>query len=169
MSRTKSEEEYTSDDGKRKRTTDDDDPFRRGKKLTRTPQKSKPNDEKMDRLMMMMEVLMNDIKEIKTNQREYQEEMKRMKEENEKSKRENQMLKIEVKNIKTRLDNMENEKRRNNVVVSGLKLVNTEQKSMKGEIKEFFKGNMDVEIEPKNINKIGPNICVIELEDKFDR
>lgn len=163
-------EEYTSDEGKRKRNIDcGEGAFSKSKRILRTPQKPKINEDKLDKMMEMMQVLMQDIKEIKIEQRSYQEEMKKIKEENAEIKKQNEELRTELKTIHSRLEYMDRDKRRHNIVVTGLTLDNIQQDMIEVEMKSFFRKNMEIEPKMKEIKKIGPKVHLIELEDGCEK
>lgn len=159
-------EEYTSDEGKRRREDDkEDEIFSRSKRIVRTPQKPKSNnnDDKMDKMMEMMQTMMQEIKEIRIEHRNYQEEMNKLREQNEQIKKDNEKLKTEMKIMHSKLEDMDRDKRRNNVVVSGLDMGNIQQDVLEGEMKKFFRKNMDIEPELKTTKKIGAKTYLIEL------
>lgn len=96
----------------------------RNKKTVRTPVKSKQkNEDKLDRVLEMLQQLTLDVNQIKLEQSKTNKEFSEMRVENEqlrkennKIKEENCMIKKEIQSINTRLEQLEKEKRRNNIV-----------------------------------------------------
>lgn len=163
--------DYSSDDGKRKRNTDKigEEIFSKSKKIARSPDTGKKGEEKLDQLMIMMQTLMQDVKEMKNEQKEYREEIKQLKRENKLIKEENQSLRQKVTEINKKIDNMERDKRRNNIVVQGIEITTPTERKIKEEMENFIKDNLEIDIKIGNARKIGTNIVLIELGDNNDK
>ncbi|XP_045474913.1 uncharacterized protein PF11_0207-like [Harmonia axyridis] len=168
----KREEEYTSDEGKRRRDEDDEEEgFTKSKKIFRSPQKSKTSiqDDKMDKVMEMMQTMMQEMREIRVEQRNYQEEIRELRKESENIKGENEKLKAEMKLLQAKLESMDRDKRRNNIVISGLVMRDVQQDSLESEMKNFFKKNLELDPKLKTTKKIGVKTYIVELESEYEK
>lgn len=164
-------DDYSTDDTKRKRGTDieEADIFTRSKKVARTPDKTKKSENKLDKLMVMMQTLMQDVKDIKDEQKAYKEEIQQLKIENDQIRNENKEIRKEIKEIKTKMDKMEKEKRKNNIVIHGIEINSEKQEEQVEEIKNFMKNKIGVETQIKNLKKIRSKICLVELGNNDEK
>lgn len=175
---------YSTDEGKRKRGEDEQEGiFAKSKKLSRTPDKNKKTEDKIDKIMEMMNVVMQELREIKVEQREikegqrameeenrkYMEELKGIKMENEEIKKQNQELKVALEAVNKKLESIERDKRRNNIVVQGVTINDTKPEVLVERMKDFIEGHVGVKVSVKNARKLGNKTCLVELENRKDK
>lgn len=169
-----SQEDVSSDSAKKSKKTGSS-PDK--KKLYRTPVKSQQNeDAKIDQILGLLQNLTLEVNQIRTDQRKYNEEINKLKLENETIRKENNVIKKECEEIKTelrdtntRLEQLEREKRRNNVVVSGLIIDNSNPADLREGMKNFIQQKLEVSVPIKTAYKIGPKMCVVQLESFEDK
>lgn len=166
-------DDYTSDENKRKRTEKDKEPeeiFRRSKKTIRTPQKErKDGDDKIDKLMEMMMEVMKDTKEIKQGQENFRKEMNLLKQENERLKDENNRIRLEMNEMKDKIERLEKNQIKNNIVMMGLNIDTENREDLRNEMENFMEQTIGVKIQVKDAIKIGPKTCKIELNHFQDK
>ena len=75
-------DELTSDEGKRRREEEEEEIFRKTKRVMRTPSKKTRDENKIDKLTIMMTEIMKDRKEEIQNEKMYQEELVQVRREN---------------------------------------------------------------------------------------
>uniref|UniRef100_A0A1Y1M2F4 Uncharacterized protein n=1 Tax=Photinus pyralis TaxID=7054 RepID=A0A1Y1M2F4_PHOPY len=181
-------EDSSTDEGKRKRSKDEEEGSEDSsisrketsspdkKKIHRSPGKMEQKENaKIDQILGILQNLSIEVNQIRTDQREYNKELKKLKEENEMIRKENNSIKKEFKEMKEQLDEtnerlerLERERRRNNVVVSGLELDN-DPSSLKEDIGNFIQQELGVGVNIKTAFKIGPKLCLIQLETFEDK
>jgi hypothetical protein len=168
-------DDYTSEDNKRKREIDDM-LFNKSKKTSRTPEKTKAKEEKLDFLIQLVKDLTTETKQIRADQEETKNEIMKIREENKQLLRENQEIKEEYKIMKQhnkeleiRLERLEKEKRRNNVVVNGLRIETESNKVLKEVMEELFEKKLQVKIDVKEAYKLGEETCLIELRNAQEK
>ncbi|XP_050518343.1 protein DEK-like [Diabrotica virgifera virgifera] len=124
----------TTDDGTKRRTRDEgsdneEERSTKSRKLSKTSSKTIDNHDetKLDKLIDMMNILASDIKEIRRKQNRSNEAIERLiadnqtlREENKDLKKENMEIKKELNEVKETIEFMEKQRRKNNVVMSGL-------------------------------------------------
>lgn len=160
----------------------------------KSPGKKDSNmEEKMDRLTDMMSSFVNEIKssvqeiknemgdlknqiaEVKSGADRTDNELQSLKKESNQNWKE---LREEVKKLQSRgteleykLEKMEEEKVKNNVVMSGILINERDSEKLKIAVKNIMREKLELDIEPKRVYKIGEKRCVIELikwEDKME-
>lgn len=168
--------------------------FKRSRKIERSPVKQvnlkqvekEENEQEMEevkKLLLEMRKEMNDgFKENKQEIKTLENEMKLLKQEMQKkeeswnAEKKELIEKTEEQNrkiveIENKLDSWEKEKRRNNIVISGIKINTTNKEILKEGTQNFIKDAMKVDVKIKSVYKIGPEICVAEInswEEKMD-
>lgn len=160
-----SEDCYSTDEGKRKKNAGEiADIFNKSKKVLRTPDRSSSKtDDKLDRILGAIQTLSEQVKELTNEQAEFKQEIRKMKTENEIIKRENAEFKQEIRLINDKLDALEREKRRNNVVIQGIKLESTDHNTIKEEMIKFMEKELGIDAEIKTAKKIGKETCLVEF------
>ncbi|KAI4455760.1 hypothetical protein MML48_9g00015773 [Holotrichia oblita] len=145
-------DDYSTDEYKRKRG-EEGAFFKKSAKIPRTPSKSKDKaeektraDEKMDRMLEMMENMTKEVALIRTEQREFNEELRRLKDENETLKKENEKIKEESLKIETE---------------------KTEER--KAEINGFMRRELNVGVSIKTVAKLGEKTYLIALENTEEK
>ncbi|KAI4463165.1 retrotransposon gag protein [Holotrichia oblita] len=175
-------DDYSTDEYKRKRG-EEGAFFKKSAKIPRTPSKSKDKaeektraDEKMDRMLEMMENMTKEVALIRTEQREFNEKLRRLKDENETLKKENEKIKEEsvqtkkvLVDLQTRIEFLEKEKRRNNLIISGLKIETEKTEERKAEINGFIRRELNVGVSIKTVAKLGEKTYLIALENTEEK
>lgn len=168
-------DDYTSEDSKRKRG-EEDETFNRSKKTSRTPDKSQKNEGKLDHLISLVQSLITETKQIRADQQDMKNEIKKLREENEKILMENQVINAENKNIRQknreledRLEMLEREKRKNNVIINGMKMDVEDKKVLKEVMENMFEKEMQIKVDVKAAHKLGERTCLIELEKEREK
>jgi hypothetical protein len=159
-----SDECYTTNDERKKR------------RKVKSPDKDNTQEGKFDKILEALGNLTQEIKELKMEQREFKleqkefkEEIRKIKQENEIIKKENVELKKDIKTINEKLDALEKEKRRNNVVIQGINIGAENQKEIVEELKKFTKVELGVDVEIKEVRKMGIKTCLMELANSDDK
>lgn len=172
--------------------------FKRSRRTTRSPLKSHKSEEKLDRVLNMLVEMRVEIAEIKKRQEEgneevgaisremlelrkeqerYREELATVRRENETlkgqfeaSRKENKEIRNELNNMRKSVDNYEKEKRENNIVISGLKMdTNGDREETRKKVDEIMGKCLEVRVNIKEVQKIGPKTCLVKLADMRDK
>lgn len=163
-------DDYTTDEGKRKKGMEDlPEGFIRSKRIQRTPVKITEIDDKWEKIMKMLESLTTEVKELRKEQKEFRDELKEIRKENEVIKNENLELKAKIKKVEERLERIEKDKRRNNIVLQGLKLETEDRNTLKERVENFLKTALKVEINTTSVRKLNDKMCIVELENGNDK
>ncbi|KAK5648823.1 hypothetical protein RI129_003715, partial [Pyrocoelia pectoralis] len=136
---------------------------------------SPKSEDKLDLILEMMQELKSELVQVRNEQKRYSEDMDRLRtenanlwEENAKIRQENKDIKLEVTSIKHKLEWIEKEKRKNNIVVSGLTM-DAEETTLVAVMEKFLKDKLEVEIKVKSAYKIGQKSCVVKLRNEEDK
>lgn len=173
----------STDDGRgRKRMGEDmEGHFMKSKKTSRTPTKTQNKEEdKLDQILSLIKdikleqrEIKNEVKQLRAEQKEINEAMVRMqrdnetiKKENEEIKMENKAIKQELRTIKDTVEKLEKERKKNNVVISGLVTNTNDPKAHEEITKDFIKNNLKINVEIKSITKINEKTNIIELKNE---
>lgn len=160
----------SSDDRKRKAEEELIEMFKKGKKLSRSPQESrKKQDEKLDTLTELVKEILKDVKEVKQSQSALQDEIRELKRENNELKQENTEIKKDMENLKGIVERLEKNRIKNNVVITGLKIEKTDREYLKKEMEDFLINNIGTPIKVTNAFKLGPKTCKVELENTKEK
>lgn len=182
-------EESSTEEGKRKRWGPDEegssDSVKKSKKSSSTPEKKRSpgttkskekEDAKLDQVLSLLQNLTLEVNQIRQDQREYNEEIKKLKLENETRKQENSAItkecdeiKKELRETNIRLEQLEREKRRNNVVITGLTIANSNTTELKQEMEKFIQQKLEMSVPVQTAYKIGPKMCIIKLQSFEDK
>ncbi|CAH1163431.1 unnamed protein product [Phaedon cochleariae] len=162
---------------KRKPVYDGRDIFGKSSKVTRTPSKTNnENEDKLDLLIRMMRELKSESKQIKTEQEECREEIKKIREENQtlwkenqELKRENEEMKIKIEEISDKVEWLEKQRKKNNVVIQGIKMDTNDAETIKKTIKIMMEKELAIDVQVKASHKLGEKTCLIELEKEEDK
>lgn len=168
---------------------------KKSKKVGRTPTKERQDSkENMDELKSLIENIGKDLKEIKAENKVIKQEQrdtnKQLKEQLENQVEEMKLLREEIKEIKEqwkrdkdnsdrkiqelehkmwemeqKLEVQEREKRRNNLIITGIKIDTEDKNVLKEATENFIKQNLKVEAKIKTAYKIGESRCIIEMEN----
>ncbi|KAK9687381.1 hypothetical protein QE152_g36479 [Popillia japonica] len=117
-------------------------------------------DNKLEMLIKMINEIMIEVKELRKDKKIYITEIKEVKEENAKLREVNKMkTKIEwLETIEDRLEKTDKAKRKNNIIISGLKIETNDDSKMEEKINEFILQKL--EINTKKKLRSGPNSYV---------
>lgn len=185
-------DDYSTDERnkKRKALKETKGDTERSKKMIGTSPNVPKNEDKLDKIIIMIEAMNKDQKEMKAEQREIarqiqqigeeqkhiNEELTKLKTENENLKRvnleikkENEINKKEITDIKREIERTEKISRKRNVVMYGIKLSANDRTLLKNHITEFIKQNLNLDIIPKEVTKIGERTCLIEFENEIQK
>lgn len=184
-------DDYSTDDGRKRKAEIIEEMFGRNKKTHRTPTKYQSGEDgKLDQILLMIKEMSITQKEMKGEQKEIKTEImeikdqqnrlneallkltienEELKKENQEIKRENAEIRKDLQETKHLIEVMEKERRKNKIVINGLKIGTTDPTDAREEIKEFFNNHLQKEITPKTVNKIGNKTCVIELANETDK
>ncbi|KAH0820296.1 hypothetical protein GEV33_002495 [Tenebrio molitor] len=137
-------------------------PFRKSKKVERSPVK-KAMDEEMKK---MLEKIMEDVGEIKEENRKMSRELEQLKsmmrEKEEKWEREKMELKEKMTKLEEKMEEQEKRMRKKNIVVTGL---DEEECENEKKLEKWMKAELEVEVRVKEMYKInGGKMIVAELE-----
>lgn len=178
-----SEDSSTEEFKKRKAGNEMEEAFGRSKKILRSPAKQRNGDEKLELIINMIKEMKEDQSEIKeeihqirVQQREIKKVIGDIKEENEKLRKENEQIKNENREIRGKIKALENtvewmekEKRKNNIVMYGLKIDTNDSKTLKQATEKFMEQQLNINVRVNTANKIGDKTCLIKLETEQDK
>lgn len=181
----KEKDGYSTDDsGKRRREDNDEMVFLRSKKTGRTPERKQSNsDIKLDKILNLMHSMNTEIldikremKEMREEQKDFKQEIVELKRENEvlknkyeQTKNENEIMKKEIYGLKKDFEWIEKEKKENNVVITGLPIKTTNPNTLKKEVNDFIRENLEINIEIQDAHKINEKTCSVKLKDAYDK
>ncbi|XP_050516355.1 calcium-binding and coiled-coil domain-containing protein 2-like [Diabrotica virgifera virgifera] len=158
-----------SDDSKRKRDPDDATQRSKNRKLSQIPSKTNSKEQKLDLLIEM-------VSELKKQSDKTSEDIKMIREENKMLRQENQKLKEENKDIKEKLEEtndriewLEREKRKNNIVMSGIEIETENKTELKQFVENIIKNTIQININVKTAHKIGRKVCLIEINNEDEK
>nr|CAH7721284.1 unnamed protein product [Callosobruchus chinensis] len=165
-----SESEGTSaDDGKRKRVTGlDASAFKRSKKTRRSP--TKEGTSGMDEIKEFMKTIMHEVREIRKENQEFKDELRALKQENMELKKEVVDLKkriTQLELIEEKIEQEDRSKRRNNLVISGLKIEHQENETASRSIENLLEQHVRVKTKVNKVTKINNDLYIAEI-DNFD-
>lgn len=181
------ESDYSDETSKRRRSGskyEDEEIFGRSKRTARTPAKhSTNNEEKLDKILSLMQDMTKEIqdmkkemKDMRLEQKEFSEEIRIIKKENEElkkhyqnSKKENEEIKKELNDIKKNLEWYEKENRKNNIVITGLKVEKTDTENLKEELNTFIQNQLGVLVQAKMATKLSEKTYKMELRSEEDK
>lgn len=137
----------------------------------------------MDQLLNMMQEMKREQREMRKEIRQNAEEQNRfnqellkmkqendnLKQENAQIRRENKLIRKELQEIKADLQVIEKDRKKNNVVMSGIEINSEEPQEIRKIVTSFIKQNLKVNIQPKNVTKIGRKMYVIKMESAEDK
>lgn len=182
-----SDECSTDEYNRRKRYREEKEVFDRSKRINRTPTKGVRNmDEKMDVLLKeiremrvhteQVREINNEVKQMRVEMKEYREEVRQLKKENANLKEEcnkvdieNKELKKEMGKLKSSMEIMEKRSKENNVIITGILIDTTEGILLEQSMSNFFRQHLELNIKPKRAIKLGPKICLVELNTEQEK
>lgn len=170
-------EEYSSDETKRKRNEGVwENVFSKSKRTARSPEKTSKNDDKIEKMMNMMQTmnqtlanLTTEMKEMRKEQREYKEEVKELRKENQKMKEKNEQLQCRNIDLDDRLRRLENEKRRNNIIIQGIKIDADDKKVLKEASENVVERYLGIKVNVKMAAKLGEKTYLVQMQSEKDK
>ena len=156
-------DDYSTDERRPKRSREEDT-FMKSPKMLKTPKKisCQHSDDKLDKLIEMFKEFKTEQHIMKTEQEEIKKEIGKIREQNNILMSENTALKEENNDIKEKLtevcnkvERLEKEKRRNNVVITGLELQTEDPTLLKSDIEKLINERLQINLLTKKAYKIG--------------
>ncbi|KAK9707621.1 hypothetical protein QE152_g27720 [Popillia japonica] len=120
----------------------------------------------METMQLTMETL---AKEMRKEQKEFKQQFNEIREENEKLSMENSELKKRIIVLDDRLERLENEKRRNNVVIQGLTIDRYNQEEIQTKVKQFIENELQVKVKTERVTKLGERTYLMQMESAADK
>ncbi|KAJ3644092.1 hypothetical protein Zmor_026765 [Zophobas morio] len=111
----------------------------------------------MEELKTTMKVMMQGINELKEGQQKYEEEMRILRSEN-------ADVKVKLNEQGSRVEMLEKEKIRNNLVITGFEVNTDDCDLIKKHTGNFIKEKLGVESKIKTVRKLGPKKGILEIE-----
>lgn len=159
---------YSTDDCNRKREREDDSPFsRRSKKTARTPERN-PKTTDMEELKSMMAQLMAEFTEMRKANEDYKKEVRDLRRENQDLKAEVSLIKEKVKhleNLEWKIEKQEREAKKNNIIITGLKLERLEGPALTKAVEDLLKLHLKVTPKFLWVKKMNDERCICGLEN----
>lgn len=178
-------DDYSTDEGSKKRNREEEEsPFYKSKKTQRSPAKATNiSEDKLDKVLNMMsnlstqvQSLTAEVQKMGKDQNKLAEEIKSLRLENEtlikenkEIKKEYMQMKEELRSMSWRINKLEEAKRENNIVVTGMEIITEENAVLKETVETLVRDVMGLEIKAKAAHKLGPKICLVELNTKEDK
>ncbi|CAG9765285.1 unnamed protein product [Ceutorhynchus assimilis] len=135
-------DDYSTEDSKKRKM---DEFFGNNRRSNRTPRNKK--DKRLEEMLALMKGMSADQKELK-------EELLKLKGENE---------------VRKTIEIIDKERRKNNVVMNGLKFDNNEPEVLVKDVKAFLNQQLKVNITPKSVTRIAERTWIIELQNEVDK
>lgn len=158
---------YSTDDYKRKREQESpQELFRRSKKTARTPIKGKMGDENKE-IRGMLEKIMNELVEIKRDNKEHREETMRLRRENNEMKGEIEQLKKRMEQMEVmenKMERMDRTSRKNNLIISGVNTGTANNREVINIFENVIKESLQIEAKIEEVNKINADMWVAKTE-----
>ncbi|XP_050512865.1 uncharacterized protein LOC126888560 [Diabrotica virgifera virgifera] len=186
-----SDDSTTADESGKRKATDVLDVFQQSKKTTRSPKKDDGyNKEMLTQIMSMLKNLKEDTEEIRKQQKEQDKKMKEISEElkelkkeqienkneisamknnNEKMLKEINNLQKEIMSCNERIQYLESDKRRKNIVIQGIPITTNNPKILRESVKNFIDKEMGIEVQINEARKLGDKIYLVELDSKYEK
>lgn len=180
----KSDDSSTDESKKRRASSESDNAFAKSLKVSRTPNKRQPGgDEKLDVIIKMLtdakedrEEIKEEIKYLRTEQQAFKGEIAKLKEENENLKKkceelakENEETKSELREVTRTTEWLENDKRRKNVIMTGLVMDTDDPNVIKKRITDFLKEHLQIEVTLRSAIKLRNKTFMIKLNSESDK
>lgn len=128
-------EEFTSGDKKRLREQDGGSVFKRSKKVLRSPATNR--NEEDTSTQEMLKIVLSEIKEIRRENKEYRENMEKLEMEVKELKTELLETRHKMEKIENKLEQYEQQKRKENIIIKGLKGQSRCRNSIGPQIKRY--------------------------------
>lgn len=123
-------------------------------------------DNKMEMLIKMINEIMTEVKELRKDKKIYITEIKEVKEENAKLREEVNKMKTKIEWLETiedRLEKTDKAKRKNNIIISGLKIETNDDSKMEEKINEFILQKLEINTKVKKVEKINSKVWNVEI------
>ncbi|KAF5305586.1 hypothetical protein FQA39_LY01677 [Lamprigera yunnana] len=144
---------------------------------SKTPIKfQQKREDTLDKIFIIFQQLTLEVSQIRLEQNNCKEEIIDLKSQNEILKAENRTIikdndksKIELQEMNERMEHLERERKRENIVVQGLEINTNKQKELSEEMEKFFNEKLEVETKIKSMYKIGPKTEIMKNKVKLAR
>ncbi|KAJ3662442.1 hypothetical protein Zmor_006792 [Zophobas morio] len=117
--------------------------------------------------------LKKDLTDLRTETRENKEEIQNLRQEIEKKEeswiKEKNELRDKLAEMEERLETLERDKRRNNLVITGIKINTDNEEILKEAIQNMIEKEIGLQIEVTKAYKVGEKICIIETKNWNDK
>lgn len=149
--------------------------FRKSRKVHRTPPKetstseSYQGEEKMEDIKNMFREIKEELQRMSTKIETTNEEVKEMRAEinkmKEEWKHEKKELTEELGKAQRRLEVLEKDKIRNNLVITGIAMDTSDREKLKAAVENMLKTKINVQAKVKSVYKAGAQRCIVEMEN----
>ncbi|KAK9687718.1 hypothetical protein QE152_g36074 [Popillia japonica] len=78
-------------------------------------------------------------------------------------------MKTEIKRLQERTEQLEKITKKKNLIVTGIKIENSDEKQLKGKMEKFLEEELKLKIKLRGAGKISDKVYVIETEDMTDK
>ena len=78
-------------------------------------------------------------------------------------------MRKEMQKLDRRVNYLEKVNKQNNVIVSGMRINDQEQGSMKETLEDLFKKDLVINVPVKSVTILGQRICLVGLKNKEDK
>lgn len=140
----------------------------------RTPAKDSSKKMAEGELKEMMGQLLQEVKEIRRENKEFREEIVRLKERNEKVEEELRDMKLRVEKVELmedRMEKLDRANRRDNIIINGIALKGNNNIDMTRELERFLYENLQVQTEIREVHRINQKLWMARVgsfEGKID-
>lgn len=119
----------------------------------------------MDEVIELLRELREDMREMREDNKSYKQFIKTLQEENIEMRKEINDMKMKIERLEKvegTIEKNEKRKRKNNILMNGLKVQGTEQE-IKEKVENFIKENLKINCETEKITKIGDKTLLIKI------
>lgn len=161
-------DDYLSSDNKRKER-ESQSPFRRAKRVTRTPQKHKiqevdTDDGEQDTNSLLKKIL-QEMQQIRSDNKDFKDEMKILKKENNTLRKELEETKKTLAQVESRVEYFEKEVKKKNIVITGLQIDSRNESEIKNTVEHFINKYLQENIKIESAVKLGERTCLIRMNN----
>lgn len=149
--------------------------FGRSKIIARSPplNKEKPEAKEMEEIKKMLMEIKGDISEVKAELKQNNEEVKQMREEINSMKQEwknnNEDMLSRIKVMERRIEKLEKEKIRNNLIITGIETDTNNREGLIESIENLIRQELRIKVKVRNAYKVSMKKCIAEMEKWEDK
>lgn len=114
-------------------------------------------EEKMEDLVKFMKEIMLELKEVRKGQQEYHSHIKELKQENKE-------MKEKIEELQGKIEALEKDKKKNNIIVSGISENAGDEDAVKEEVAKVLKEELKIEANIKSTRRIATGKYIIKME-----